>query len=158
MNLPNISLFIFTALFFMIAAQAGYFLTGYYKVLNNLPAEGFMLVRKGTDAAVRTNFKIFYISGLLSGIVVLLFHKEQLGSARGILLCLAVFLLLADLVLAKTVSEAINHTISEHPVEQLVTMPGLQEKWLTMIFIRGSLSMAGFLLLVSALVFTGNQS
>lgn len=153
MNLSNLSLFLFAALFFMIASQAGYFFTGYYKVLQGMSTMDFMLIRKSTDAAVRTSYKFLYISAMLAGIAVLVLHRNELGSVRGTLMCIAVFFLLADLVLAKTVSEPVNSIIGNTPMEQLINMPGLQEKWLNMILVRGALSLAGFLLLMSSLAF-----
>ena len=138
----------------MLASQAGYFSLGYFRVMSELPPSDFMMIRKSTDAAIRNNLRILYLLALAAALLVLIMHRHELGSLRGILICVSVLCLVADIIIAKTGSERINAVINDASIEILVLQPQLQTKWLQLLAIRGGLSIAGFLLLIASIVFT----
>jgi len=154
MNVLNLVTFIFALLFFFIASQAGYYFLGYYKVIQEAGTDQFIMIRRATDSAIRPALQTLYIAALVTGIILVVLGRKQAGSARGIMVSVSVLLLIADIVLAKSVSETINAAINTSSSDALNAMPDVQKRWLNMLLIRGALSISGFVIVIASLVFT----
>lgn len=134
--------------YFILASQGGFYLLSFHKVLQNLPSQNFIEIRKAIDRVIEAPLKILYPGGFLM-MLIWLTHAHNASGALGYSLLLVSFMLLAaDLALAVRVSIPLNRTISN-----IVTQSGgqavlIQKKWLKFIFIRGCLSIGGFIFLI----------
>lgn len=135
-------------LYFLIAAQGAFYLFGFGKALYNVSAENFIDLRKAVDPVVRGRFKVVYLSALAI-VFIWLVMADKSGGILSYGFVLATFLLLiADLVLIVKFSEPINATINGNILESKQSLGELRHQWLKFISIRGSLSVAGFVLLL----------
>lgn len=134
-------------LYFLIASQGTFYLIGFYKVLSAMPSRDFILLRKAADPVMAPKLKVLYLLTLVMSIVTILLNFRSLSSVSLVLLAAATLCLVADILIALTISEPLNKVITalQEPFESAA---GIQRKWLEQIYIRAFLSVGGFLMLL----------
>lgn len=134
--------------YFILASQGGFYLLSFHKVLQNLPSKSFIEIRKAIDQVIEAPLKILYPGGLL----MILIWLAIAGSTPDVLgyglLILSFVLLATDLALAVKVSIPLNRTIHNVVTQSGGQATRIQQKWLKFIFIRGCLSISGFIFLI----------
>lgn len=134
--------------YFMLASQGGFYLLSFHKVLQNLPSKNFIEIRKSIDHVIEAPLKILYPGGFLMMLIWLLITDRTPDVLGYGLLTLSFLLLATDLALAVSVSNPLNRTIHNVVAQSGGQAIRIQKKWLKFIFIRGCLSISGFIFLI----------
>jgi uncharacterized membrane protein len=134
-------------LYFLIASQGAFYLVGFYKVLSAMPSRDFILLRKTADPVMAPKLKVLYLLTLVMSIVAILVNFRSWSSVSLVLFTAATLCLLADILIALTVSEPLNKVITALQ-EPFKGAAAIQRKWLEQIYIRAFLSAGGFLMLL----------
>jgi hypothetical protein len=140
------------SLYFFIAAQGAFYHLGFGKALYNIPADDFIELRKAVDPVIRGRLKVLYLSALAMMFIWFLMSDKSAGFLSYAPVLLAFFLLLADMVLIVKFSEPVNKIINGDLLIES-EFDNARKDWLKFIFLRGYLSISGFLLLLIHLVF-----
>lgn len=134
--------------YFILASQGGFYLLSFHKVLQNLPSKNFIEIRKAIDRVIEAPLKILYPGGFLMMLTWLTVANSSSGTLQYGLLLLSFILLAMDLTLAVRISIPLNRTIHNVVMQSGGQAILIQKKWLKFIFIRGCLSMGGFIFLI----------
>lgn len=140
--------------YFFLAAQGAFYHIGFGKALFNITAENFVGLRKAVDPAVRTPLKALYLSGLVSMLVWVAVADKSGGLLSYAPVVAALLLLVADLVLALKFSEPINELINSGLLNTEKAFANARDEWMKFIFIRGAISVSGFVILLLHLIFS----
>lgn len=144
--------FLQLALYFIVASQGAFYLTGFYKVLMNVPDRDFILLRKTADPVLAPRYKLLYIAGFLVSIVVIILQYYYQQPGTDIFMILAFLLFTGDMLMASRISGPLNKTISAMQ-EPFVNAGTLRLQWLRQIYVRAFLSVSSFALLFASLHF-----
>lgn len=139
-------------LYFVIAAQGAFYHFGFGKALYNIPSENFIELRKAVDPVVRGKFKVVYLSALAVMFLWFLLVDKSAGFWSYGPIPIAFLLLVADLFLIVKFSEPINALINSNLLNTKESFAEARDQWLKFIFIRGYLSISGFIVLLLHLV------
>lgn len=140
-------------LYFFIAAQGAFYHLGFGKALYNIPADDFIELRKAVDPVIRGRLKVLYLTALAVMFVWFMLSDKTAGFLSYAPVLVAFLLLIADMVLILKFSEPVNTLINEGSLNAETGYENARDEWLKFIFIRGYLSVSGFLLLLIHLVF-----
>lgn len=140
-------------LYFFVAAQGAFYRVGFGKALFDISPESFIELRKAVDPHVRRPLKVLYISSLATTLtwLVLTVESGRLLTYGPVLI--AFLLLIADLVIALKRSEPMNVLINADLLNTRQGYVNARDEWMKFIFIRGSLAVAGFVVLMLHLCF-----
>ncbi|MCE7065303.1 hypothetical protein [Dyadobacter sp. CY326] len=139
-------------LYFFIAAQGAFYHFGFGKALYNIPSDDFIELRKAVDPIVRGRFKVLYFSALAIMFLWVVLTDKTNGFLAYAPVLVAFLLLVADMVLILKFSEPVNELINSDLLNTETGYQNARNEWLTFIFLRGYLSISGFLLLMIHLV------
>lgn len=135
-------------LYFFLAAQGAFYRIGFGKALFDISPEGFIELRKAVDPRVRRPLKALYISSLATMLTWLVLAVNSGGLLTYGPVLVAFLLLVADLVLALKRSEPVNQLINSDLLNTRQGFVNARDEWMKYIFIRGTLGVAGFLILL----------
>lgn len=142
--------FYYLSAYVLLSAQAIFYHLAFSKALEFSPMDLFVSLRKSIDPVIGPKLRFLFLSGILSGIVVLLFpavHNEPFTMA---VFLLSLLLLIADLVIALVKSTRLNRLFTgQYPegymAEQWHT---LKRQWLQVMLVRGMFNIIGLALLL----------
>jgi hypothetical protein len=134
-------------LYFLLAAQGGFYLLAHAKVLYNLPTGSFLELRKATDNIIALPLKILYPATLV-WLLVWIWLADRSNIFNYVFIIVAAALLAADLALAIRFSIPLNSIIEKLPVNTGSQALVIQVKWIKVILIRGCLCVHGFAFLI----------
>ncbi|MCF2444796.1 hypothetical protein L0657_12580 [Dyadobacter sp. CY345] len=145
-------------IYFTLASQGGFYILSFYKVLQNLPTESFIEIRKATDNVIAMPLKILYPSGLAFILIWLVLADKSSGILGYGFLAASFILLATDLTLAVNVNIPLNKIIQHMTVDNGGEAAWVQQKWLKFILIRGCLSVTGYFSLTLHLLIQADRS
>lgn len=145
-------------IYFTLASQGGFYILSFYKVLQNLPTESFIEIRKATDNVIAMPLKILYPSGLAFILIWLIMADKSAGILGYGFLAVSFVLLATDLMLAVNVNVPLNKLIQQMTVDHGGEAALIQQKWLKFILIRGCLSVTGYFSLILHLLIQADRS
>jgi hypothetical protein len=131
----------------VIASQGIFYLLGLAEALSNVSVATFAETRKTIDDAIANRLRILYYAALLSGIIVLIFSRNELSGKVFICTLIATVLIVIDIVMALKGSIPINTAFKQYPNGN-TNWAGLQAHWLKLIYYRGVLSATALILLL----------
>lgn len=140
-------------LYFFIAAQGAFYHIGFGKAMFHIPAEGFIQLRKAVDPVVRRKLKGLYLSALAIMFTWLVLTDKSGGFLSYGPVLIAFLLLVTDLVLILKCSEPVNELINSDLLNTQQGYSNARKEWMKFIFIRGYLSVSGFVILLAHLIF-----
>jgi hypothetical protein len=140
-------------LYFFVAAQGAFYHVGFGRALFNISPEGFIELRKAVDPQVRGKLKALYLSALATMFTWLVLAVNSGGLLFYGPVLVAFLLLVSDLVLALKRSEPVNELINSNLLNTTQAYAAARTEWMKYIFVRGSLAVAGFVLLLLYLAF-----
>jgi hypothetical protein len=135
-------------LYFFVAAQGAFYRVGFGKALFDISPESFIELRKAVDPRVRRPLKTLYVSSLATMLTWLVLTVNSGGLLTYGPVLVALLLLIADLVLALKCSEPVNALINADLLNTRQGCVNARDEWMKFIFIRGSLVVAGFVVLM----------
>ncbi|WP_019941906.1 hypothetical protein [Dyadobacter beijingensis] len=142
-----------TVLYFFLAAQGAFYGMGFGKALFDISPEAFIELRKAVDPRVRKNLKRCYLAALATMLTWLVLSVRSGGLFSYGPVLVALLLLVADLILALKRSEPVNELINSDLLNNRQSYVNARDEWMRYIFIRGNLSISGFLVLLLHLVY-----
>jgi hypothetical protein len=137
-----------TVLYFFIAAQGAFYHFGFGKALFGISPEGFIELRKAVDPVVRSRFKGLYFSTLAVMFIWLVLADKSGGFLSYGPVLIALLLIVADMVCIVRFSEPVNELINSDLLNTREGYANARTEWLRFIFVRGYLSVSGFVLLL----------
>ncbi|MGN7886759.1 hypothetical protein [Dyadobacter sp. 22481] len=135
-------------LYFFVAAQGAFYRVGFGKALFDISPESFIELRKAVDPRVRRPLRALYISSLATTLTWLVLTVSAGGLLTYGPVLVAFLLLVADLALALKRSEPVNVLINADLLNTHQGYVNARDEWMKFIFLRGSLVVAGFVVLM----------
>ena len=148
MQLVSLLRIVHLLLYFFIAAQGGFYLFGFYRVLSGMPAEAFIRLRKAADPVLAGRLKKLYALTLLFSIAMILYYYRQPHIFEFLMACIAMAFLIIDIVIALMISEPLNAVIA-NVKDDAVQNEDLRRLWLKQIYQRAFLSVGAMIALMT---------
>ena len=136
--------------YLVITGQLMYYFFVMATALQQVSIENFIEQRKIVDPLVRQRHIPVYYLCLVLSVAVVAIMASSWHSSLFISVLIALVCLILDIVLAKRKSVPINTLVNKHRIgDPGIDWEGLRIQWLSLIRIRGGISMIGFVSLLT---------
>jgi hypothetical protein len=152
MTMIEIIRFVHLLSYLVITGQLMYYFFVMATALQKVSIENFVEQRKIVDPLVQQrHIPVYYVCLVLSvAVVVLLIPAWHSPLFVSVLIALACLIL--DIVLAKKENVPINNVVNKHTVgDPGIDWENLRTQWLSLIRIRGGISLVGFVSLLAGI-------
>lgn len=144
---------LFLLFFLIIVSQGVFYLFAMGKALSEISIPAYAEIRNSTDRVIEWRLKFVYPITLFIGIITTLFLLKTPGSPAFITTAIAIFCLLADLILAIKINMPINAKFHLYETGlKEVDWENLRRTWLQFLSYRGILQIVGFLSLLFGII------
>lgn len=139
--------------YLVVVSQLAYYVFVMGDALKMVSIGNFVEQRKIVDPMVHQRHAPFYYAALILTFVVLISHYKEWNSGIFITTAIALLCLIADVYLGLRGNGPINTLVNQTAMGSPgIDWEGLRQKWIHLIKIRGMISMAGFVSLLTGLV------
>ncbi|HEY0749893.1 MAG TPA: hypothetical protein VGD26_01980 [Chitinophagaceae bacterium] len=139
--------------YLIVVSQLAYYVFVMGDALKMVSIGNFVEQRKIVDPMVHQRHVPFYYAALILTLVMLIWHYKEWNSGIFMTTAFALLCLIADVYLGLKENGPINTLVNQTAMGTPgIDWEGLRLKWISLIKIRGMISMAGFVSLLTGLI------